>query len=728
MDNSKQLESKVLFGAEVQYFRLEPKVWRTVLERLKESGLETVSFYVPWEVHEVEPPSGQCREGHYDFDGHTAPHRNLTGFLNLIQELGLRANVRPGPFCCAEMAWGGYPRRMVMEHPEIMVWDWQNRTQQGYWINRREGSQPSYLHPAYLEEVKHWFEAVDKIFRDFLPIKGGPICMLNLDNEVSYICKDGMFDSDYNPVVVGEGGIYHQWLGQKYGNASNLPYTQRYKNITEVVPPRELGDDLEENLLYYFDWIEFKEWILAEYIKRLREMHIQNGIAGIQFYTNLNPHRPDGVPANFKKFYEASSGLIGYDFYRGTFLSYSGYSSMARILKLLDAVVPTVWSAEFMAGTWKEDLSGSRVPKSHTEFMSLAALSHGCKGISYYMFHDREMWGDAPLSNLGHPRENLEAIKTVTSLVKSIPEWDNLRVCYDCAVAYYRPYHWHTHLGDPNPCADNTVHTGTPLLFGVEAGRATLEYEGIFRILQQAGYTAGIVDLTDAPERLSEFRLLWLPNEPFIDKHTAERLKDFVHKGGCLITAPYLPKRDLAGKSLKTLSLLQENVLKTSTALGTIKYSRMGAGMIVWIEKYIAQNPPGQEPLETIDEVKSLLARLGFLPRLSVKVTPVVSNLPKKGGGLEKVEEKHSLCEAVIQSDGKQSYLFLNNLYLRAVEVKLSFKKESIDSLRDVLTGQRYPAGNHRDITVDIDRKSSRVFIIEKKQGMMNSGKVSAEK
>ena len=53
MDNSKQLESKVLFGAEVQYFRLAPKVWRTVLERLKESGLETASFYVPWEVHEV---------------------------------------------------------------------------------------------------------------------------------------------------------------------------------------------------------------------------------------------------------------------------------------------------------------------------------------------------------------------------------------------------------------------------------------------------------------------------------------------------------------------------------------------------------------------------------------------------------------------------------------------------------------------------------------------------
>ena len=67
----------------------------------------------------------------------------------------------------------------------------------------------------------------------------------------------------------------------------------------------------------YFDWIEFKEWLLAEYINRLREMHIRNGIQGVQFYTNLNPHRPEGVPANFKRFHEASDGLIGYDFYRG---------------------------------------------------------------------------------------------------------------------------------------------------------------------------------------------------------------------------------------------------------------------------------------------------------------------------------------------------------------------------------------------------------------------------
>ncbi len=710
MDNKSKFDSKILFGAEVQYFRLEPGVWRTVLEKLKESGLETVSLYVPWEVHEIEPPSGECRQGRYDFEGRTAPHRNLRGFLTLIQDLGLKANVRPGPFCCAEMAWGGYPRRMVMGYPEMMVWDWQNRTQQGYWINRREGSQPSYLHPTCLEEVKYWFEAVDKVFRDFLKIKGGPVCMLNLDNEVSYICKDGIFDSDYNPLVVGREGLYQRWLEKKYGNASNLPYARHYKNIAEVEAPREVGDDLERNLIYYFDWIEFKEWLMAEYINRLREMHIRNGIEGVQFYTNLNPHRPEGVPANFKKFYEASGGLIGYDFYRGNFLSYSGYSSIARILKFLDAVVPTVWSAEFMSGTWKEDLSGSRIPQSHTEFMSLAALSHGCKGLSYFMFHDRETWGDAPVSNLGHPRENLEAIKTVTSLAKKIPEWNKLKVNYDCAVAYYRPYHWHTHLGDPAPCADNAIHVGDPLLFGVEAGRATLEYEGLFRVLQQAGFTAGVVDLTDAPERLSDFRLLWLPSEPFIDQDTAERLKNFVHKGGCLITGPYLPDRDLRGKSLTTFPLSREKTLESSSVLGTVKCFKMGEGKIVRIEKYIARNLPGQESLEIVEAVRNLLSRLGFSPRVRIKVAPVTVTLFKEGGGLEKVEEKHSLCEAIIQTAGKQRYLFLNNLHLRAIRAELSFKDENISTLRDVLSGERYTSGNCRDITVDIDRKSSRVF------------------
>ena len=150
-DVHKKFDGKLLFGAEVQYFRLQRKMWRPILKRLKESGLETVSSYVPWEVHEIESPSKKYRQGRYDFEGRTSPHRDLAGFLGLIHELGLKANVRPGPFCCSEMAWGGHPRRIVTGQPEVMVWDRQNRTQQGYWINRREGSQPSYLHPAYLQ-------------------------------------------------------------------------------------------------------------------------------------------------------------------------------------------------------------------------------------------------------------------------------------------------------------------------------------------------------------------------------------------------------------------------------------------------------------------------------------------------------------------------------------------------------------------------------------------------
>lgn len=91
----------------------------------------------------------------------------------------------------------------------------------------------------------------------------------------------------------------------------------------------------------------------------------------------------------------------------------------------------------------------------------------------------------------------------------------------------------------------------------------------------------------------------------------------------------------------------------------------------------------------------------------------MTSSLWKEGGGLEKVEERHCLCEAVIQTAGDRKYLFLNNLYLRAVEAVLCFRDGNVASLMDVLTGQRYSSRNQKHITVDVDRKSCRVFMIE---------------
>ena len=314
-----------VFGAEIEYFRLEPCYWEPVLLRFKETGLRCVTTYVPWEYHCVGEPDAANPAGVLDLDGRTDPSLNIRGFLELIEKHGLLLNFRCGPFCCAELPYGGHPRWLVMGDPGMMVWDHQDRTTQGYWVNRKEGAQPCYLHPDYLKLTGHWFEALAPIINAHSQAAGGCISMINLDNEVSFIVRDSFLGSGYNPVSVSPGGFYHEFLTTKYGSASALPYGERLACIEDVTPPRAVPEAIDENLARYTDWMEYKQWFMCEYLRRLRQMHEANGVTGITYMTNLNPHLPEGVPTWMPAFEEATGGIVGYDFYRGTFLSYSGY-------------------------------------------------------------------------------------------------------------------------------------------------------------------------------------------------------------------------------------------------------------------------------------------------------------------------------------------------------------------------------------------------------------------
>ncbi len=77
-------------AVEFPYYLIPPGEWERNLVRLKEAGVRTVAFSVPWNWHEPTP-------GAYDFTGRTNPRRDLIGLIRLLQKLGLRAWVRPLP-------------------------------------------------------------------------------------------------------------------------------------------------------------------------------------------------------------------------------------------------------------------------------------------------------------------------------------------------------------------------------------------------------------------------------------------------------------------------------------------------------------------------------------------------------------------------------------------------------------------------------------------------------
>ena len=692
-------KASALFAAEVQYWRLDPDCWRPVLEAAVSAGLPGVSTYVPWEIHELGP-------GQFDFDGHTDPRKNLVRYLDLLKELGLKLAYRPGPFCCNEMDYGGHPRRVVTADPAWMCWRADGTPLPGYQLARKEGWSPCYLHPAYLDEVRRWFAAVDAVAAPYSAARGGPIATCNLDNEISYIAKDAYFNCDYNPCIVGAGGLWHQWLGETYGTPDRLPYAGPAKDFREVQPPRALGSDVASNLRWYLDWAAFKEWLMVQYLERLKAMHREAGLTGVDYYTNLNPHRPEGVPTNFRAMGRATGGLVGYDFYRGPWLTYSGYASMARVLKLMDATLPVTWSAEFMGGWWYTDMGKGRIPKSHTEFMGLAAMANGCKAISWFMFHDRRAWGDSPVSEMGHPRENHEALQNLLGVVRAIPEWEALRVVNDFAVAYVRPYQWHAHLGDPNPCADNNLHRGEPVLWGSRAGDAVAEYEAVFRVAQQAGYSAGVVELeggvagpAPAGVALAQTELLWLPGAAWLCPVLAAELRAWVERGGTLVVSGEWPRVNLDGQPLAFLGLAERPTGRVA----------VGQGQVVWCPVRLADLAPEEEPADVVAQVKALLAGLAGAPVADVSRPPVRYETFGQGG-IAIIDEKPVLVDALLQRGRGATLLWLVNLHQRAVAATVRLRDVGDGELREIgFAAARFPlcAGA---ATIPLDCKRARVF------------------
>jgi hypothetical protein len=701
--------SREIFGAEIQYFRTEPRYWPTLIHRLKDTGLRCVTTYVQWATHLVGPPDRKHPAGMLDFEGKTNPSLNLLKFLDLVQESGLNLNFRCGPFCCNEMIHGGYPPWLVLGDPKLMVWDYQNRTTQGYWIGKKEGSQPSYLHPEYLAWCEKWFAEVDGIIRPRLRSNGGFITMLNLDNEISYIVKDSFLDSDYNPVNVGPGGFYHQFLAEKYVAARNLPYGRKGASFEAVEPPRAVPDEIGGDLAWYADWVEFKTWVMCRYIAALRAMHEANGVKEVTFMTNFNPHLPEGVPTRMPDFEKAvgPGGIVGYDFYRGVFMSYSGYHSMARVLKLMNASLKYTWSAEFMAGTWKLNLGDSRVSDDHMRFMSRCALAQGCKAIDWFMFHDRDCWGDSPVSAHGHARPSLQVLaETPALLFGKLSAWDALKPRMDCAVVYDLAQHLHTAIGDPAPCNDNDLHIGRPKIDGVAAGKASQEYTGLFRLIEENGLQAGAVDTVHSGKNLKDHPLVFLPGSPVVHSATHQTLLTYLRAGGTVsVTGPW-PRRDERGRPLKFLGL-------EPSARATSLRRKVGRGLLVWQVAYVGQDAPEQESPDSIARIGSLLKR--HVKRAHVHIapeTPVEWVDWGPGGGGARVRAARNLGTAVLHENGSERVLFVLNHYIQAARFRLTFKAFRNGVLRDLDSGASIVI-DHGACVVDIDRKSASVFRVE---------------
>lgn len=140
---------RVVAGA-MHYFRVPRAYWRDRLQKIKACGCNTVETYVAWNLHEPQ-------EGEFTF----ADDLDLDAYLSLIEELGMYAIVRPGPYICSEWEFGGLP----------------------WWLLRYDDLAIRCMNDRYLEKVDRWFDRLIPIVASHQTDKGGGVIMVQVENE-----------------------------------------------------------------------------------------------------------------------------------------------------------------------------------------------------------------------------------------------------------------------------------------------------------------------------------------------------------------------------------------------------------------------------------------------------------------------------------------------------------------------------------------------------------------
>lgn len=146
-----------IISGELHYERIPREYWRDRLKKARAMGLNTISTYVFWNVHEPRP-------GVYDFTGPL----DVAAFVRTAQEEGLYVILRPGPYACAEWDLGGLPAWLLAD-PDIVL----------------RSADEKFLGPA-----ERWLQ---RLGRELAPLQithGGPIIAVQVENEYGSFGND----------------------------------------------------------------------------------------------------------------------------------------------------------------------------------------------------------------------------------------------------------------------------------------------------------------------------------------------------------------------------------------------------------------------------------------------------------------------------------------------------------------------------------------------------------
>lgn len=148
----------VIRSGEMHYPRIPHQYWRSRLKMARAMGLNTICTYVFWNLHEPKP-------GQWNFSGDL----DLGRFIEIAGEEGLKVIVRPGPYICTELDFGGFPAWLLKDRSMTV------RTKD----------------PKFLSYTEAYMKQIGRIVQPLTISKGGPVIMAQVENEY------GSYGSDH---------------------------------------------------------------------------------------------------------------------------------------------------------------------------------------------------------------------------------------------------------------------------------------------------------------------------------------------------------------------------------------------------------------------------------------------------------------------------------------------------------------------------------------------------
>ncbi|USW56803.1 Putative glycoside hydrolase, family 35, Galactose-binding-like domain superfamily [Septoria linicola] len=169
-------ERVLFYSGEFHPFRLPvPGLWLDVFQKIRALGYNGVSVYWDWALLEG-------KQGDFSAEGIFA----LEPFFEAAQQAGIFILARPGPYINAEVSGGGFPG----------------------WLQRNPGKLRT-RDPRFLEATDNYVASMSKIIAKAQITNGGPVVLLQPENEYSQATADTPEFPD---------SVYWQYVEDQYRN------------------------------------------------------------------------------------------------------------------------------------------------------------------------------------------------------------------------------------------------------------------------------------------------------------------------------------------------------------------------------------------------------------------------------------------------------------------------------------------------------------------------------